>query len=49
MKYGRNNDQYRDVEVRMKDWGEIYNHKGVKKQLKDPSSKVEPLLFHLVC
>ncbi|XP_041463541.1 putative glutamate synthase [NADPH] isoform X1 [Lytechinus variegatus] len=34
VKYGRNNDQYRSVEVRMKDWGEIYNHRGVKKQLK---------------
>ena len=30
MKYGRNDDQYRDVEVRIKDWGEIYNHRGVQ-------------------
>ncbi|XP_072178929.1 uncharacterized protein [Diadema setosum] len=39
VKYGRNNDQYRKVGVRMKDWGEIYNHKGVKKQLKTQAAR----------
>lgn len=32
-KYERNNEPYRKVEVRIKDWDEIHNHSEVRKNL----------------
>ncbi|XP_035687189.1 glutamate synthase [NADH], amyloplastic-like isoform X1 [Branchiostoma floridae] len=34
VKYERNTDAYRNVKQRLNDWKEIYNHKGVRSQLK---------------
>ncbi|XP_070567565.1 uncharacterized protein [Ptychodera flava] len=34
MKYNRNTNQYRRVQNRLKDWNEIYNHKGVQSEIK---------------
>ncbi|XP_033635249.1 putative glutamate synthase [NADPH] [Asterias rubens] len=39
VKYKRNNQQYRKVSVRMKDWNEIYDHKGVRKELRTQAAR----------
>ncbi len=39
VKYKRNNQQYRNVSVRMKDWNEIYDHKGVRKELRTQAAR----------
>ncbi|CAH1799875.1 unnamed protein product [Owenia fusiformis] len=39
IKYERGTGQYRDAKKRMDDWGEIYNHKGVKKNLKTQAAR----------
>ena len=38
-KYPRNNDQYRKPEERIKDWQEIHDHSGVKKNLKQQAAR----------
>ncbi|XP_022089869.1 putative glutamate synthase [NADPH] isoform X1 [Acanthaster planci] len=39
VKYKRNNQPYRKVAMRMKDWGEIYDHKAVKKELRTQAAR----------
>jgi glutamate synthase (NADPH/NADH) len=38
-KYQRSTNQYRKVDERIKDWGEIFNHQEVKKHLKQQASR----------
>lgn len=38
-KYPRNTNQYRKTEVRIKDWNEIHDHGGVKKNLKQQAAR----------
>ena len=39
MKYDRATYQYRNAADRQKDWGEIYNHKGVMAGLKKQAAR----------
>ncbi|XP_078001454.1 uncharacterized protein LOC144453955 [Glandiceps talaboti] len=39
MKYTRNKNQYRNIENRVKDWNEIYNHKGVRSEIKTQAAR----------
>lgn len=41
MKYHRQRKPYRPAETRLKDWGEIYNHQVVKKELKMQAARYE--------
>jgi hypothetical protein len=39
VKYRRAKNQYRPPKERINDWGEIYNHDGVKKGLKKQAAR----------
>ena len=39
MKYRRATNQYRSPQDRLKDWGEVYNHKGVMKGLRKQAAR----------
>ena len=41
MKYARATIQYREPGDRLEDWGEIYNHKPIKKGIKRQAARSE--------
>ena len=43
MKYKRATNQYRAADARLKDWGEVYNHEGVQKNLRMQAARYKKL------